>query len=35
MTVEFTHVVQRISQDPTLWRERGGGYRRVNCQVFP
>lgn len=32
--VEVEHVVSRIAADPTLWRERGG-YRRVNCPVFP
>ena len=32
---EVQHVVQRASEDPTLWRMREGGYRRVNCPVFP
>ena len=32
---EVAHVVSRIAEDPTLWRERNGGYRRVNCPVFP
>lgn len=32
---EIAHVVSRIAEDPTLWREREGGYRRVNCPVFP
>lgn len=32
---EVFHVLYQISQDPTLWRERDGGYRRVNCPVFP
>jgi hypothetical protein len=32
---EISHVVSRISDDPMLWREREGGYRRVNCPVFP
>ena len=32
--VEVARVVSRIAEDPTLWRERGG-YRRVNCPVFP
>jgi hypothetical protein len=32
---EVAHVVSRIAEDPTLWREREGGYRRVNCPVFP
>jgi hypothetical protein len=30
---EIAHVVSRIAEDPTLWREREGGYRRVNCPV--
>lgn len=29
------HVVRRIAEDPLLWPERRGGYRRVNCPVFP
>jgi len=29
------HVIARIAEDPLLWRERKGGYRRVNCPVFP
>jgi hypothetical protein len=32
---EVAHIVSRIAEDPTLWREREGGYRRVNCPVFP
>lgn len=32
---EVAHVVSRIAEDPMLWREREGGYRRVNCPVFP
>jgi len=32
---EIVHIVSRIAEDPTLWREREGGYRRVNCPVFP
>ena len=32
---EVEHVVERILADPYLWRERAGGYRRVNCPVFP
>jgi len=32
---EIAHIVSRIAEDPTLWREREGGYRRVNCPVFP
>ena len=32
---EISHVIQRITADPYLWRERDGGFRRVNCPVFP
>ena len=32
---EVAHVIERILADPCLWRERPGGYRRVNCPVFP
>ena len=32
---DVAHVVDRIATDPLLWRERDGGYRRVNCPVFP
>ncbi len=32
---EIAHVLDRIAEDPLLWRERSGGYRRVNCPVFP
>ena len=32
---EIAHVVSRIAEDPALWRERDGGYRRVNLPVFP
>lgn len=32
---EIAHVLERIASDPLLWREREGGYRRVNCPVFP
>lgn len=32
---EVAHTVSRIAEDPTLWREREGRYRRVNCPVFP
>ncbi len=32
---EVAHVLTRIASDPLLWRERPGGYRRVNCPVFP
>jgi hypothetical protein len=33
--VEIAHVVEHIAADPYLWREQPGGYRRVNCPVFP
>ena len=32
---EVERVLDRIVEDPMLWRERSGGYRRVNCPVFP
>lgn len=32
---EIGHVLERIVEEPYLWRERTGGYRRVNCPVFP
>ena len=32
---EISNIVGRIAEDPMLWRERDGGYRRVNCPVFP
>ena len=32
---EVSRVIQHILADPFLWRERPGGYRRVNCPVFP
>ena len=31
---EIAHVLDRIVEDPLLWRERSGGYRRVNCPIF-
>ena len=31
---EVAHVIERIVADPYLWRERTGGYRRVNCPVY-
>jgi len=31
---EVAHVIERIVADPYLWRERPGGYRRVNCLCF-
>jgi plasmid stabilization system protein ParE len=35
MREDVAHVIERILADPYLWRERAGGYRRVNCPVFP
>jgi hypothetical protein len=32
---EVARVIERILFDPSLWRERAGGYRRVNLPVFP
>ena len=32
---EVLEVCGLIVQQPLLWRERAGGYRRVNCPVFP
>ena len=32
---EVEYVINRVLADPYLWRERPGGYRRVNCTVFP
>lgn len=32
---EVARVVERIAAHPLLWRERPGGWRRVNCPVFP
>ncbi len=32
---EISNIVSRIAEDPMLWRENEGGYRRVNCPVFP
>jgi plasmid stabilization system protein ParE len=32
---EVAHVLDRIAEDPMLWREHPNGYRRVNCPVFP
>lgn len=28
-------VIRTVISAPTLWRERKGGYRQVNCPVFP
>ncbi|MDF7798163.1 type II toxin-antitoxin system RelE/ParE family toxin [Pontiellaceae bacterium B1224] len=33
MEVQF--VLQSIAVNPLLHRERAGGYRRINCPVFP
>ena len=33
--VEVESVVRSIARDPLLHRERDGGYRRINCPVFP
>lgn len=32
---EVLEVCRLIVEQPLLWRERPGGYRRVNCPVFP
>lgn len=32
---EVAEVCRLMVQHPLLWRERPGGYRRVNCPVFP
>ena len=32
---EVLEVCGLIVQQPLLWRERAGRYRRVNCPVFP
>lgn len=32
---EITQVFGKIMANPLLWRERPGGYRRVNCPTFP
>ena len=32
---EAAHVLEQMLSDPYLWRERAGGYRRVNFPVFP
>ena len=31
---EVSRICRRIAADPCLWRERPGGYRRVNLPVF-
>jgi len=32
---EVDAIVRNIARNPLLQRERDGGYRRVNCPVFP
>lgn len=32
---EVDDVCDSILANPLLWREREGGYRRVNCPIFP
>jgi plasmid stabilization system protein ParE len=32
---EIAEVCATILEHPFLWRERDGGFRRVNCPVFP
>ena len=32
---EVTAACEEILRDPQQWRERAGGYRRVNLAVFP
>lgn len=32
---EIRDVCRLITRHPLMWRERSGGYRRVNCPVFP
>ena len=32
---EIWEACTTISDHPLLWREREGGFRRVNCPVFP
>lgn len=32
---EVETVARSIAHNPLLYRERDGGYRRVNCPVFP
>ncbi len=34
-TAEVGSVLQNIAVNPLLHRERDGGYRRINCPVFP
>ena len=32
---EVREICSTILSHPLLWRERSGGFRRVNCPVFP
>lgn len=32
---ELAEVIDAILSAPHLWRERDGGFRQVNCPVFP
>ena len=32
---EVMKFVNLIAEKPYLWKERNGGYRRVNCSIFP
>lgn len=32
---EIVRVLDRIAENPMLWKVESGGYRRVNCPVFP
>ena len=32
---EIREVCRAILEHPLIWREREGGFRRVNCPVFP
>ena len=32
---EIFRVIDQLARDSLLWRERAGGYRRINCPVFP
>lgn len=32
---EVGQVIDRAAAAPLLWREQPGGWRRVNCPVFP
>jgi plasmid stabilization system protein ParE len=35
MRDEISKIIRTVAIAPYLWRERGSGYRRVNCPVFP